>query len=64
MTGHAPGVVVEAASQRLKDGYTFMLPVEDAFWVTEELTHRFGLPYWQMVFHPFCSINFNVLSRQ
>jgi glutamate-1-semialdehyde 2,1-aminomutase len=28
-------------------GITTMLPTEDAAWVGEELTRRFGLPFWQ-----------------
>jgi glutamate-1-semialdehyde 2,1-aminomutase len=48
MTGHAPTPAVEAIAQRAQQGATFMLPVEDILWVGEELTRRFGLPYWQM----------------
>eukprot|EP01105_Mastigella_eilhardi_P022129 TRINITY_DN5426_c0_g1_i3.p1 TRINITY_DN5426_c0_g1~~TRINITY_DN5426_c0_g1_i3.p1 ORF type:complete len:459 (+),score=113.69 TRINITY_DN5426_c0_g1_i3:2223-3599(+) len=47
MCGHAPAPVVEAATRRLQQGHTFMLPVEDATVVCEELTKRFGLPFWQ-----------------
>ena len=48
MTGHAPEPVLEAITQRVRQGVTFMLPTEDAVWVGEELTRRFGLPYWQV----------------
>lgn len=48
MTGHAPEPVLEAIAQRVRSGVTFMLPTEDAVWVGEELTRRFGLPYWQV----------------
>ena len=40
MAGHLPWLP-EAA------GITTMLPTEDAAWVGEELTRRFGLPFWQ-----------------
>jgi len=48
MTGHAPEPVLEAITNRIRSGVTFMLPTEDAVWVGEELTRRFGLPYWQV----------------
>lgn len=48
MTGHAPAPAVAAVSERVRHGVTFMLPTEDAVWVGEELTRRFGLPYWQL----------------
>lgn len=47
MTGHAPEATVQAVSAQMERGITFMLPGEDAIWVAEELTRRFGLPYWQ-----------------
>lgn len=47
MTGHAPPAVVNAINQRARRGITSMLPTEDALWVSEELTRRFGLPFWQ-----------------
>ncbi len=49
MTGHAPAASVAAMIERLMRGTTFMLPTEDAVFVGEELTRRFGLPYWQTV---------------
>jgi glutamate-1-semialdehyde 2,1-aminomutase len=48
MTGHAPPAAVRAASARLAQGATFMLPTEDAVFVGEELRRRFGLPLWQI----------------
>lgn len=47
MTGHAPIGSVDAITERVRKGVTFMLPTEDSIWVGEELTRRFGLPYWQ-----------------
>lgn len=47
MTGHAPPAVVSAISKQARRGITSMLPTEDALWVAEELTRRFGLPFWQ-----------------
>jgi len=48
MFGHSPDAVVRAASEQLRKGITMMLPTEDSIWVAEELTRRFGLPYWQI----------------
>jgi glutamate-1-semialdehyde 2,1-aminomutase len=47
MTGHAPPAAVDAIVEQARRGITFMLPTEDAVWVGEELSRRFGLPYWQ-----------------
>jgi len=47
MTGHSPKASIEAATHRMQNGVTFMLPTEDAIWVGEELARRFGLPFWQ-----------------
>jgi glutamate-1-semialdehyde 2,1-aminomutase len=47
MTGHSPAPVVQAVSEQLARGITLMLPSEDALWVGEELTRRFGLGRWQ-----------------
>ena len=47
MTGHAPKPAVAAVAEQAARGITLMLPVEDSVWVGEELTRRFGLPYWQ-----------------
>src|SRR3990172_9255861 len=48
MTGHAPAPVVRAVAEQASRGLTYMLPTEDAAWVAEELSRRFGLPYWQV----------------
>jgi glutamate-1-semialdehyde 2,1-aminomutase len=48
MFGHANPDVVEAIEKQLRRGATFMLPTEDSVWVGEELTRRFGLPFWQV----------------
>jgi glutamate-1-semialdehyde 2,1-aminomutase len=45
MAGHSPEPVMRAIRERA--GLTTMLPTEDAAWVGEELSRRFGLPYWQ-----------------
>jgi len=47
MTGHSPSATVAAVQQQVARGITLMLPSEDAVWVGEELSSRFGLPYWQ-----------------
>jgi glutamate-1-semialdehyde 2,1-aminomutase len=47
MTGHSPEPVVRAVSEQLARGITLMLPSEDALWLGEELTRRFGPTRWQ-----------------
>jgi glutamate-1-semialdehyde aminotransferase len=47
MAGHGPAPVIDAVRRQLERGITTMLPTEDAAWVGEELTRRFGLPSWQ-----------------
>ncbi|MEO8199913.1 MAG: aspartate aminotransferase family protein [Gemmatimonadota bacterium] len=49
MTGHTPPAVIEAVTDRVRRGVTFMLPTEDAVWVGAELARRFGLRSWQFV---------------
>jgi glutamate-1-semialdehyde 2,1-aminomutase len=44
MAGHAPPAVLEAL--QATTGITTMLPTEDAAWVGEELTRRFGRVRW------------------
>ena len=48
MAGHSPGPTVAAVTERIavKGGITTMMPNEDAEWVAEELTRRFGMPQW------------------
>lgn len=48
MCGHAPEAVTEAAIAQLRAGTTTMLPTRDSLWVGEELSRRFGLPYWTL----------------
>ena len=48
MCGHAPEAVTEAAVRQLRRGTTMMLPTEDSLWVGQELSRRFGLPYWTL----------------
>jgi glutamate-1-semialdehyde 2,1-aminomutase len=48
MTGHAPAATVEAIARQARRGITTMLPTEDAIVVGEQLTERFGLPFWQI----------------
>jgi glutamate-1-semialdehyde 2,1-aminomutase len=47
MAGHGPAATIAAVERQLRRGVTHMLPTEDAIWVGEELTRRFGLPFWQ-----------------
>jgi glutamate-1-semialdehyde 2,1-aminomutase len=47
MAGHAPAAVTEAVGRRYGAGATTMLPTEDAAWVAEELSRRFGPRRWQ-----------------
>jgi len=47
MTGHSPEPVVRVVAEQAARGITLMLPSEQALWVGEELTRRFGLPRWQ-----------------
>jgi glutamate-1-semialdehyde 2,1-aminomutase len=45
--GYAAPPVVEAVAERVGRGTQFLLPGEDAVWVAEELTRRYGMPMWQ-----------------
>jgi glutamate-1-semialdehyde aminotransferase len=47
MAGHGAAPTIAAVERQLRRGITTMLPTEDAIWAGEELTRRFGLPYWQ-----------------
>jgi hypothetical protein len=47
MAGHGPGPTIAAVERGLRRGITHMLPTEDAAWVGEELTRRFGVGSWQ-----------------
>lgn len=46
--GHSPKATVDAVTDQVRRGLTFLLPTEDSIWVGEELARRFGLPYWQI----------------
>ncbi len=46
MPGHDPEPVVRAITDQERKGITTMLPTEDAPWVGEELSRRFGLDRW------------------
>ncbi len=48
MAGHSPAATTAAVARRMGElgGVTTMLPSEDAQWVGEELTRRFGMPLW------------------
>jgi glutamate-1-semialdehyde 2,1-aminomutase len=48
MTGHSPPAAVDAIMDQVQHGITFMCPTEDSVWVGEELSRRFGLPFWQI----------------
>ena len=45
--GYAPEPLVRAVSDAIARGNQYLLPVEDAIVVSEELGRRFGLPKWQ-----------------
>ena len=47
MAGHGPAPTIAAVEGQLRRGVTHMLPTEDAAWVGEELTRRFGVGSWQ-----------------
>ena len=47
MTGHAVDEINSAIASQMAKGSTVMLPSEDASWVGQELSRRFGLPKWQ-----------------
>lgn len=48
MFGHSPEPVVKAIRDHAADGFTTMLPHPDAVWIGDELSRRFGLPFWQV----------------
>ncbi len=47
--GHANKIISDAVDAQMRKGMTHMLPTEDAIYVGEELTRRFGLPFWQIL---------------
>ncbi|HEY5143925.1 MAG TPA: transaminase [Solirubrobacteraceae bacterium] len=46
MAGHSPGPTAAAVALQAARGITTMLPSEDAIWVAEELSRRFGMARW------------------
>ena len=48
MAGHSPEPTTAAVRRRMDEqgGLTAMMPTEDAAWVGEELTRRFGMDVW------------------
>ncbi len=47
MAGHSPAETVAAVTKSLPHGVTTMLPGAAAIEVSDELSARFGLPFWQ-----------------
>ena len=45
--GYAPEPLLRAVSDCMAHGHQFLLPVEDAIIVSEELSRRYGMPKWQ-----------------
>src|SRR3954447_2035006 len=45
--GYGPEPLVRAVSEQIARGNQFLLPVEDAIVVSDELGRRYGLPKWQ-----------------
>ncbi|UCE46061.1 MAG: aspartate aminotransferase family protein [Methanobacteriota archaeon] len=65
MFGHSPEVVVEKVREQAAKGITMMLPTEDSIWVSEELSRRFNVPYWQVAMTATDANRFSVrLSRE
>jgi len=48
MAGHSPLGAIDAITHQAANGLTAILPTEDAIWVGEELTRRFGVGIWQV----------------
>jgi glutamate-1-semialdehyde 2,1-aminomutase len=47
IAGHGHPAIVEAVTRQVARGTHFAQPTEDAIWVAEELTRRWGLPLWR-----------------
>ena len=45
--GHGPEPIAEAIADCIRHNDQYFLPSENAIWVAEELSRRFGLPRWQ-----------------
>ncbi|MFZ1344799.1 aspartate aminotransferase family protein [Thiothrix eikelboomii] len=48
MFGHSPAPVAQVIAEQAAHGYTTMLPSEDAIAVSQQLSERFGLAFWQI----------------
>lgn len=48
MFGHSPAPVAKVIAEHASQGYTTMLPSEDAIAVGRDLSARFGLAFWQV----------------
>ncbi|MCB1639203.1 MAG: aspartate aminotransferase family protein, partial [Thiothrix sp.] len=48
MFGHSPAPVAAVVAAQAAQGYSTMLPGEEAVLVGRELARRFGLPFWQV----------------
>jgi glutamate-1-semialdehyde 2,1-aminomutase len=46
MPGHSPPAVAAAVARQASQGISHLFPTEDALWVAQDLTARFGLPTW------------------
>ncbi len=65
MFGHSPKAVIDAVNRQVRKGITMMLPTEDSVWVGEELSRRFGMPYWQIAMTATDANRFSIrLARQ
>lgn len=47
IAGHAHPAIVAAVSEQVRRGTHFAQPTEDAIWIAEELSRRYGLPLWR-----------------
>ncbi|MGH7074311.1 MAG: transaminase [Stellaceae bacterium] len=48
MCGHGHPAIANAVAHQLRSSASTMLPTAASLWVGEELTRRFGLPYWNL----------------
>ncbi len=47
IAGHGHPAIVAAVSEQVRRGTHFAQPTENAIWIAEELSRRFGLPLWR-----------------
>ena len=65
MAGHGAASTIAAVERQMRRGITHMLPTEDAITAGEELSRRFGLPYWQFTMTATDANRFSIrLARQ